>query len=131
MTADAAARGHRPAQDLHYRRHTSCRAVDGLSFTLLEAGDSLGLVGESGSGKTTTARMLVGLEAPDCGRSIVVGGRSLDLHARGRAARLARARAVQIVFQDPYLSLDPRIRVGDCLDAVLRLHTDLDRTRSA
>ena len=104
---------------------TVVQAVDGLSFTL-GPGASVGLVGESGSGKTTTARMLVGLEVPDSG-SIVVGGQELDLKARGRAARKARARAVQIVFQDPYLSLDPRIRVRDCIDGVLRLHTTLDR----
>ena len=103
---------------------TGVRAVDGVSFTL-PAGGSVGLVGESGSGKTTTARMLVGLEVPDSGE-ILVGGAPLDLRAGGRAARLARAKAVQIVFQDPYLSLDPRIRVGECIDGVLRLHTDLD-----
>ena len=103
---------------------TVVRAVDGVSFTL-PPGGSVGLVGESGSGKTTTARMLVGLELPDSGE-ILVGGSPLDLRAGGRAARLARAQAVQIVFQDPYLSLDPRIRVGDCIDGVLRLHTDLD-----
>jgi len=104
---------------------TNVQAVDGLSFTL-GPGGSVGLVGESGSGKTTTARMLVGLEIPDAG-SILVGGKVLEPRARGREARKARARAVQIVFQDPYLSLDPRIRVRDCIDGVLRLHTDLDR----
>ncbi len=99
------------------------RAVDGLSFALAPGG-SVGIVGESGSGKTTTARMLVGLEVPDSG-TILVGGEPLDLRARGRTARLGRAKAVQIVFQDPYLSLDPRIRIGACIDAVLRLHTEL------
>jgi len=108
---------------------TIVQAVDGLSFTLGRGG-SVGLVGESGSGKTTTARMLVGLELPDAG-SIVVGGRALDLQSRGGAARRARARAVQIVFQDPYLSLDPRIKVKDCIDGVLRLHTRLDRAGRA
>ncbi len=105
-------------------RGTTVHAVADLSFRL-EAGGSVGLVGESGSGKSTTARMLVGLEQPDAGR-ILVSGRPLDLAAKGGTARRARARAVQIVFQDPYLSLDPRVRVGDALDAVLRLHTDLD-----
>ena len=105
------------------------QAVDGMSFTL-GPGGSVGLVGESGSGKTTTARMLVGLELPDAG-TIVVGGQELDLQARGSAARKARARAVQIVFQDPYLSLDPRIKVRDCIDGVLRLHTALDRAARA
>ncbi len=102
------------------------RAVDGLSFAL-EQGGSVGIVGESGSGKTTTARMLVGLEVPDSG-AILVGGQPLDLRARGRSARLGRAKAVQIVFQDPYLSLDPRIRIGAAIDAVLRLHTDMGST---
>jgi ABC-type glutathione transport system ATPase component len=103
---------------------TVVRAVQDLSFRL-EEGASIGLVGESGSGKSTTARMLVGLEAPDSGR-IVVQGTPLDLAARGRRARRDRARAVQIVFQDPYLSLDPRVPVGAALDAVLRLHSDRD-----
>ncbi|RST00321.1 ABC transporter ATP-binding protein, partial [Streptomyces sp. WAC05950] len=82
---------------------------------------ALGIVGESGSGKTTTARMLVGLERPDAGRILVQGEPPAD-SVRGRAARLARAKAVQIVFQDPYLSLDARIGIGATIDGVLRLH---------
>jgi peptide/nickel transport system ATP-binding protein len=103
------------------------RAVDGLSFSLPEGG-SIGLVGESGSGKTTTARMLVGLERPDSG-DILVRGESVVAPPRGSAARLARARAVQMVFQDPYLSLDPRLTAGDAVDAVLARHTSLGRTQ--
>jgi len=95
-------------------------AVDDLSFSL-RAGGALGIVGESGSGKTTTARMLVGLERPDQGQ-ILVQGAPLAARTRGRAARLARAKAVQIVFQDPYLSLDARLSIGATLDGVLRLH---------
>src|SRR5690349_148234 len=83
-------------------------AVADLSFTL-PPGGAIGLVGESGSGKTTTARMLIGLEHPD-GGEIRVKGEPLAV-PRGRAARLARAKAVQIVFQDPYLSLDPRLTI--------------------
>lgn len=104
-------------------------AVQDLSFEL-HAGGALGLVGESGSGKTTTARMLVGLERPDAG-SILVQGRPLAAAARGRAARLARAKAVQIVFQDPYLSLDARISIGATIDGVLRLHGTGDRAARA
>ena len=104
---------------------TVLQAVDGLTFTLAPGG-SIGLVGESGSGKTTTARMLIGLETPDEG-TIVVNGTPLAPTVSGREARLERARAVQIVWQDPYLSLDPRMKVGAALDAVLRLHTELDR----
>ncbi|MGW0994133.1 ABC transporter ATP-binding protein [Streptomyces sp. NPDC002523] len=99
-------------------------AVDGVSFTL-PPGGSLGIVGESGCGKTTTARMLVGLETPDAGTAHL-GGRDRSTRARGRAERLARAREVQMVFQDPYLSLDPRISVSACIEEVLRLHFPLD-----
>ena len=118
-------------QDLHktYRTQGSVvTAVAGVDFTLPHGG-SLGIVGESGSGKSTMARMLIGLEAPDRGE-IRVGGEPLA-RPRGRAARLARAKAIQIVFQDPYLSLDPRLPVRTALDAVLRLHTPLDRTGRA
>ena len=94
-------------------------AVDELSFSLAPGG-SLGIVGESGSGKTTTARMLVGLEQPDSG-TIRVHGRTLA-PARRAADRRRRGRELQIVFQDPYSSLDPRQRVADCLDEVLRFH---------
>jgi peptide/nickel transport system ATP-binding protein len=104
-------------------------AVSGVSFAL-PPGGALGLVGESGSGKSTTARMLVGLERPDSG-SIRVLGTPLAAAVHGRAARLARAKAVQIVFQDPYLSLDGRIAVGATVDGVLRLHGHHDRAARA
>ncbi|MGW6709582.1 ATP-binding cassette domain-containing protein [Streptomyces sp. NPDC054956] len=108
---------------------TEVVAVDDLSFSV-RAGGALGIVGESGSGKTTTARMLVGLERPDAGE-ILVQGRPLAASVRGRPARLARAKAVQIVFQDPYLSLDARISIGDTIDGVLRLHGTTDRAARA
>lgn len=104
-------------------------AVDGLSFSL-RPGGALGIVGESGSGKTTTARMLIGLEHPDSGE-ILVQGKPLARSVRGRPARLARAKAVQIVFQDPYLSLDARIGIGATIDGVLRLHGSHDRAARA
>lgn len=95
-------------------------AVDGVSFTLPEGG-SLGIVGGSGSGKTTTARIVVGLERADAGE-VRVRGRVRPARARGREQRLARAREVQMVFQDPYLSLDPRTSVDGVLRETLRLH---------
>ncbi|MEV5683403.1 MULTISPECIES: ABC transporter ATP-binding protein [unclassified Streptomyces] len=104
-------------------------AVEDLSFSV-RAGGALGIVGESGSGKTTTARMLIGLERPDAGR-ILVQGEPLAATVRGKDARLARAKAVQIVFQDPYLSLDARISIGATIDGVLRLHGLQDRAARA
>ncbi len=108
---------------------TEVVAVDGLSFRL-PAGGALGIVGESGSGKTTTARMLIGLERPDAGE-ILVQGKPPAASVRGKAARLARAKSVQIVFQDPYLSLDARIPIGATIDGVLRLHGLRDRAARA
>lgn len=96
-----------------HRTYGSVRAVDDVSFRLA-AGGSLGIVGESGSGKTTTARIVVGLEHADEGR-VLIHGRDRGEHARGKARRLARAREVQMVFQDPFLSLDPRTTVGAAL----------------
>lgn len=106
------------------KRYGDHTAVDDVSFALAP-GSSLAIVGESGSGKTTTVRMLVGLERPD-GGTVRLDGRDRSARPRGRAERLARAREIQMVFQDPYLSLDPRITVSGCLDEVLRLHTPLD-----
>ncbi|MEV7536387.1 ATP-binding cassette domain-containing protein [Streptomyces hydrogenans] len=106
------------------KRYGDHLAVDGVSFAL-PAGGSLAIVGESGSGKTTTVRMLVGLERAD-GGTVRLDGKDRSARPRNRAERLARARDVQMVFQDPYLSLDPRIPVSGCLDEVLRLHTPLD-----
>ena len=84
------------------------RALQGVSFTL-HAGHSLGVVGESGSGKSTLARLVMALEAPSAG-SVRLAGQ--DLH-RLDAAALRRARAgFQMVFQDPFGSLDPRQTVG-------------------
>ena len=83
-------------------------ALDGVSLRL-EKGQGLGLVGESGSGKSTLARCLVRAVEPDSGR-IVLGGQ--DVMALGpRELRQVRRR-VQLVYQDPYSSLNPRLRVG-------------------
>jgi oligopeptide transport system ATP-binding protein len=106
------------------RGRTEFVAVDDVSFELPKGG-SLAIVGESGSGKTTTARLILGLEAPTAGR-IVVSGRPRTSSRVSRTERGRRARETQLVFQDPFLSLDPRQRVGACIDEVLRLHFDLD-----
>lgn len=96
-------------------------AVDGVGFSVPRGG-SVGIVGESGSGKTTVARMLVGLVRPDAGTVAVAGRVREDRTPRGRTARLARAREIQMVFQDPYVSLDPRLTSRQCLLTALRLH---------
>lgn len=95
-------------------------AVDNVSFALGK-GKAIGLVGESGSGKSTLARMLVGLTRPDAG-TIEIEGRVRAWRERGRAARLRRAKEVQMVFQDPYGSLDRRLTVGAALRDCLRRH---------
>jgi peptide/nickel transport system ATP-binding protein len=95
-------------------------AVDEVSFEVPEGG-SLGIVGESGSGKTTVAKMLVGLERPTGGRIVFAGTDRTRVSQRSRARR-ERGREMQIVFQDPYTSLDRRQSVGECLAEVIRLH---------
>ncbi|MQA81591.1 MAG: ATP-binding cassette domain-containing protein [Streptosporangiales bacterium] len=102
-------------------------AVDDVSFRI-PPGGTLGLVGESGSGKTTIARMLVGLTTPDSG-TIAVRGTVRPLRERGRAARMRRAAEIQMVFQDPYGSLDPRLSATECVTRAMRRHGGGDRAR--
>ena len=98
------------------------RAVDAVSFTI-EAGTTLGLVGESGCGKTTTSKLILGLERPTAG-TIRFEGR--DVHALGRAGEREYRRFVQAVFQDPYASLDPRMRVASIVAEPLVINSGLD-----
>jgi ABC-type glutathione transport system ATPase component len=105
--------------------HMKMLAVDDVSFTLAP-GESFAIVGESGSGKSTLARMIVGLERPTRGE-IVFDGRSRSRPPRGTRERRRRAKEAQIVFQNPYASLDPRQRVNDALGEALTVHRRLDR----
>ncbi|WP_306370714.1 ABC transporter ATP-binding protein [Nocardiopsis sp. CC223A] len=98
------------------KRFGSFTAVEDVGFTLMP-GASLGIVGESGSGKTTTARILVGLERPTSG-TVVLDGEP----AAGGGARRRRARLIQMIFQDPYGSFDPRQSVARSVEEPLRLH---------
>ncbi len=94
----------------------SFTAVDDVSFDLMP-GETFGLVGASGSGKTTLCRILLGLSPPDAG-TVYFDGAALDPRRRSRDVR----RAIQAVFQDPYATLNPRMRVGEMLAEPLRTH---------
>jgi len=99
------------------------RAVDGISFAI-EGGRTLGVVGESGCGKSTTAKLVLGLETPSSG-AIRFEGR--DLQTLSPAERRHYRRSVQAVFQDPYASLNPRMRIGAIIAEPLITNERLER----
>jgi ABC-type glutathione transport system ATPase component len=100
-------------------------AVADASFSI-QPGRSLAIVGESGSGKTTIAKILAGLERATSG-TVRVCGRDRTRAATGTRERRRRGGELQIVFQDPYSSLDPRQRVGDCIAEAMRVHRPLSK----
>ena len=108
-----------------FRAPAVVRAVDGVSFTIA-AGETFGLVGESGSGKTTTGRCVLRLIEPTSGE---VRFKGEDVLAFSRARMREARREMQIVFQDPYSSLNPRMRVGDIVEEPLIIHRTGSRSQ--
>ena len=118
MSASTALIRSAEATVLFGRGDTAVRALDGVTIDVAR-GEVVGLVGESGSGKSTLARALLGLQ-PLAGGEVLFAGRPVAAWLRESPAGFRRK--VQMVFQDPYGSLDPRQRVGDALAEVLRVH---------
>ena len=99
------------------------KAVDGITFTI-NRGETLGLVGESGCGKTTTSKLILAAEAPTAGAIEFEGRDIASLHGQ---ALMEYRRRVQVVFQDPFSSLSPRMRVGEIIGEPIEAHEKLHR----
>jgi dipeptide transport system ATP-binding protein len=106
-----------------FKPHATVRALNGVSFEL-EAGQTLAVVGESGCGKSTLARALTLIEEPSSG-SLQIGGR--EVAGADKQQRKQLRRDVQMVFQSPYASLNPRQKIGDQLGEPLTINTRLSR----
>ena len=113
-------RMHFPVTEGMVRRRQvgEVKAVDGIDFAI-NRGDTLGLVGESGCGKTTTGRCILRLEKPTAGEILYDG---VDLATLGRGQLRALRRRIQVVFQDPYSSLNPRMKVGEIVGEPIKVH---------
>ena len=105
----------------HGKNKKYIQAVDDVSFSI-NRGETLGLVGESGCGKTTTGRALLRLYQPTGGRFTYDGDVVFDVEKNQWAQMLPYRKKMQIVFQDPYASLDPRMTVGDIVGEAIDTH---------
>ena len=104
------------------------RAIDNISFEIRK-GETLALVGESGCGKTTTARSMLYLTTPTSGRAYFDGVDILEIFRRGNRAEVLKVRRqLQYVFQDPYLSLNPRWSIAETILEPLRVHQHLPKS---
>ena len=121
LTVDGLVKHFAVKRDMLGRPTQHVRAVDGVSFTV-KAGETLAIVGESGCGKSTVGRLVLRLIEPTAGRVNLDGADVYSL--RSKELRQLRAKA-QLIFQDPYASLNPRLTVGETLAEPLLLHTDL------
>jgi oligopeptide transport system ATP-binding protein len=103
---------------LFSRQVAQVRAVDGISFTIRK-GETLGLVGESGCGKTTTGRCILRLEHPTAGEILFDGKNLVDLDQKSMRALRQK---IQVIFQDPYSSLNPRMKIGEIISEPMMVH---------
>ena len=103
---------------LFSREVAHVRAVDGISFTIRK-GETLGLVGESGCGKTTTGRCILRLEHPTGGEILFDGKNLVDLDQKSMRALRQK---IQVIFQDPYSSLNPRMKIGEIISEPMKVH---------
>lgn len=104
-----------------FQKSATLKALDGVSFSL-KKGETLAVVGESGCGKSTLARLVTMIEPPTAGAFEING---IDATSKGKSLRKDLRRYVQIVFQDPYGSLNPRKKVGSILEEPLKINTRL------
>jgi peptide/nickel transport system ATP-binding protein len=121
MTVKDLCKDYHLSRGLWGQTHSKLRAVDNVSFTLRQ-GQTIGIVGESGSGKSSIARLLMCLTEPISGS---VNYKGQDIFAMDRSGLLGFRREVQMIFQDPYGSLNPKMSVGEIIAEPLAIHGDI------
>jgi len=125
ITADNLKRHYKIRMEGFFSKSSVLKALDGVSFTI-NGGKTLAVVGESGCGKTTLARLVTMIELPTSGRFEIKG---INGTTRNDKEKKELHKLVQIVFQDPYGSLNPRKKIGSILEEPLKINTDLSASR--